>query len=261
MWRSKQISIPLKMKLFQSIVVPTAIYACESWRSTKETVQMLDTFQRRCLRTILGISWRDHVSNEELMQRAKVPSLSATVMKRRLSFAGHVWRLPDLRTTKTALTWKPEGTRPRGRPRVTLRKTLQNDGVKLGLNSLKDMAVVAQDRNLWRQKVRQGVDLCNKVAGGSKIRYIYKLGDFFAMQSDNNILRTLTCCQSFPLFDHTQGLPNTPDDYRPHPTITDHTRLDPNTTVKRCDVTHLRGTSQKPLIQNKKHHAMVTNGL
>ncbi|KAI8513135.1 hypothetical protein Bbelb_097740 [Branchiostoma belcheri] len=167
-WRSKQISIPLKMKLFQSIVVPTAIYACESWRSasTKETVQMLDTFQRRCLRTILGISWRDHVSNEELMQRAKVPSLSATVMKMRLSFAGHVWRLPDLRTTKTALTWKPEGTRPRGRPRVTLRKTLQNDGVKLGLNSY--MAVVAQDRNLWRQKVRQGVDLCNKVAGGSK---------------------------------------------------------------------------------------------
>ncbi|KAI8511884.1 hypothetical protein Bbelb_109840 [Branchiostoma belcheri] len=77
MWRSKQISIPLKMKLFQSIVVPTAIYACESWRSTKETVQMLDTFQRRCLRTILGISWRDHVSNEELMQRAKVPSLNA----------------------------------------------------------------------------------------------------------------------------------------------------------------------------------------
>ncbi|KAI8498319.1 hypothetical protein Bbelb_242630 [Branchiostoma belcheri] len=132
------------MKLFQSIVVPTAVYACESWRSPKETVEMLDTFQRRCLRTILGISWRDHVSNAELMQRAKVPPLSAIKMKRILNFAGHVWKLPDLRTTKTALTWKPEGTRPSGRPRVTLRKTLQNDGAKLGFNSLKDMVVVTE---------------------------------------------------------------------------------------------------------------------
>ncbi|KAI8490967.1 hypothetical protein Bbelb_313860 [Branchiostoma belcheri] len=98
------------------------------------------------------ISWRDHVTNAEVMQRAKAPPLSVIVMKRILSFAGHVWRLLDLRTTKAALTWKPEGTSPRGRPRVTLLKTLQNDGEILGLNSLKDMAVVVQDRNLWRKK-------------------------------------------------------------------------------------------------------------
>jgi len=48
-------------------VIPAAIYAADTWKGTTRISHMLDVFHRRCLRTILGITWRDHTTNEELM--------------------------------------------------------------------------------------------------------------------------------------------------------------------------------------------------
>ena len=102
------------------------------------------------------------------MERAKIPPVSELVRKRRLTFAGHVWRLSNERTAKIAMAWAPQGKRPRGRPRTTLRRTLQSDGKKLGLENLTHMEEAAQERTLWRKYVRHG-DQCNEVAGGSKV--------------------------------------------------------------------------------------------
>ena len=41
-----------------AIVIPTAMYACETWTGTVMIAHRLDVFHRRCLRTILGISWK-----------------------------------------------------------------------------------------------------------------------------------------------------------------------------------------------------------
>ena len=55
--------------------LPTAIYACETWKKTAMIAHRLDVFHRRCLRAILGISWCDHVTNEEVMRRAGMERL------------------------------------------------------------------------------------------------------------------------------------------------------------------------------------------
>jgi len=47
----------------------------------QQEVHMLDVFHRRCLRTILGISWRDHITNGELMKRARMEDLSNIVRR------------------------------------------------------------------------------------------------------------------------------------------------------------------------------------
>jgi len=54
--------------LQSSCLVPTAIFAGETWTSVAKTRHMLDVFNRRCLINILGISWKDHVSNEDLFE-------------------------------------------------------------------------------------------------------------------------------------------------------------------------------------------------
>jgi len=41
-----------------------------TWKGTTRISHILDVFHRRCLLTILGISWRDHITNDELMSRA-----------------------------------------------------------------------------------------------------------------------------------------------------------------------------------------------
>jgi len=65
----------------------------------------LDVFHGRCLCRILGISWRDHISNEEVMSRTMMENLHDIIQKRQWNFAGHTLRLPQQRPAFTAMTW------------------------------------------------------------------------------------------------------------------------------------------------------------
>ncbi|KAJ8355125.1 hypothetical protein AAFF_G00095480 [Aldrovandia affinis] len=93
-WSSNAITTAIKLRLYISVVIPTATYACETWMKTASITNMLDVFHRRCLRTILKISWRDHITNAEVMRRTGVALLSDMVSDRRRRLAGHVLRLP-----------------------------------------------------------------------------------------------------------------------------------------------------------------------
>jgi len=64
-------------------------------------------------RTILGISWQDHVTNDELMGRAGMEDLSNIVKVRRLTLAEHILRLPPDKPTSVAMQWVPD--RKKGR--------------------------------------------------------------------------------------------------------------------------------------------------
>ena len=54
------------MKVFNSCVVSTLLYGCETWTLRKIDAEKLDAFERKCFRKMLGISWRDKVRNEEV---------------------------------------------------------------------------------------------------------------------------------------------------------------------------------------------------
>ncbi|KAL7390398.1 hypothetical protein ABVT39_020483 [Epinephelus coioides] len=64
-WSSKAITTAIKLRLYMSVVIPTATYACERWMRTASVTNMLDVFHKQCLRTILRISWRDRITNDK----------------------------------------------------------------------------------------------------------------------------------------------------------------------------------------------------
>ena len=93
-------------------------------------------FHRRCLRSILGISWRDHITNDEVMARTGQAALHDTVATRRRRFVGHILRLPTTRPASLVIIWRPEGGRRRaGRPKRTWQDTLKEDLDTLGLDA------------------------------------------------------------------------------------------------------------------------------
>ena len=156
-WTSKKIRLGTKLRLYKAIVVPTALYASETWRTTKAIQRKIDAFQQRCLRKILGITYRDRVKNEEVMKRTGQGRLQDVVAGRRLQFWGHVVRMEDCRIPKSALSWFPAGgKRKQGHPRHTWRRTIEQDLRDAEL-SLQEAMEIAKDRPGWQALVARCV--------------------------------------------------------------------------------------------------------
>ena len=116
--RSKDITLPTKLKLFRSLVLSILLYGCESWTLTAETTRRIQTFETKSFRRLLGISWSDRKTNEFVRNQITLLAgpqepLLATVRRRKLSWFGHVTRHNTL--SKTILQGTLEGGRRRGR--------------------------------------------------------------------------------------------------------------------------------------------------
>ena len=101
----------------RSLVTSTFLYACESWTLTAELQKRIQAKEISCYRKILHISYKDHVTNEEV--RAKIQQAiglheDLTIAKRRkLQWYGHVSRSSGL--AKPILKGTVKGGRRQGR--------------------------------------------------------------------------------------------------------------------------------------------------
>ena len=65
LWKDKNIALSSKIRLMHSLVISIFLYACETWTLTAELEEIQAT-EMRCFRRLWGISYRDHVTNEEV---------------------------------------------------------------------------------------------------------------------------------------------------------------------------------------------------
>ena len=78
----------------RSLVISIFLYACETWTLTAELEKKIQTTEMRCFQRLLGISYRDHVTNEKVRNRIRqaigpYEDLLTTVKKRKLRWYGH----------------------------------------------------------------------------------------------------------------------------------------------------------------------------
>ena len=97
----------------RSLVTSIFLYACESWSLTAELQRRIQAMEMRCYRKMLRISYKDHVTNEEVhakIQQAIGPheDLLTTVKRRKLHWYGHVCRSSGLAKTILQGTVKGE---------------------------------------------------------------------------------------------------------------------------------------------------------
>ena len=88
----------------RSLVISIFLYACELWTLSPDLDKRMQAFEMRCYRRLLNISYKDHVTNEEV--RRKIQSaieecdeLLTLVKKRKLIWFGHVSRSSGLAKT------------------------------------------------------------------------------------------------------------------------------------------------------------------
>ena len=70
-WTDKNVSLGSKVKLMRSLVISIFLYACESWTLTAELEKKTQVFEMRCYRRLLNISYKDHVTNEEVRRKIR----------------------------------------------------------------------------------------------------------------------------------------------------------------------------------------------
>ena len=119
-WNDRSISLSSKVRLMRSLVTATFLYACESWTLTAELQRRIQALEMMYYRMILRITYKDHVTNEEV--RAKIKQaigphedLQTIVKRRKLQWYGHVSRSSGL--AKTILQGTVKRERRQGRQR------------------------------------------------------------------------------------------------------------------------------------------------
>ena len=149
-WKDKNIALRSKIRLMRALVISIFLYACESWTLNKDLEKRIQAFEMRCFRKLLGITYRDRVTNEEVRSRiiqaaGPYDELLSIVRRRKLKWFGHVTRGASL--AKIVLQGTVPGGRGRGRPRRTWGADLRDWTGMSGDQLLR----AARDRTAWRQ--------------------------------------------------------------------------------------------------------------
>ena len=137
-WRDKNISLASKVKPMRTLILSTFLYACESWTLTAEIERRIQALEMRCYRRLLNISYKDHVTNEEVRNRIQNAigvhdDLLTMIKKRKLRWYGHISRSSGM--AKTILQGTVKGARRRGRQKERRRdwKITSKNGREWGL--------------------------------------------------------------------------------------------------------------------------------
>ena len=83
-WTNGHLSLNTKMAVYRACVLSTLLYGSESWTTYSGQENRLESFHLRCLRRILGVTWKDKVSNIAILERTGSTSLHLLLCQRRL---------------------------------------------------------------------------------------------------------------------------------------------------------------------------------
>ena len=120
-WNNHHVSTRVKCQNYRDIVLSTLLGA-ESWTLYKSQVNKLHAFMMRHLRAIMRITWKDKVTNKEILERANLPSTEDLLIRKNLRWTGHVIRMPSERLPNQLLfSQLPTCERGIGRPRLRYR--------------------------------------------------------------------------------------------------------------------------------------------
>lgn len=113
-WRSSEIDINTKIRVFNTIVKPVLLYGAKTWRIITTTQKNIQVFINTCLRRILKIQWPHKISNDKLWQQTKQQPVQDDICQRCWRWIGHILHRPADSITRQALTWNPQGRRKKG---------------------------------------------------------------------------------------------------------------------------------------------------
>ena len=112
--KSRDITLPTKVRLVKAMVFPVVMYGCESWIVKKDEHQRIDAFALWCWRRLLRVPWTERRSNQSILKEISPGcSLEGLLLKLKLQYFVHLMQRADS-FEKIIMLGKIGGRRGRG---------------------------------------------------------------------------------------------------------------------------------------------------
>ena len=95
-FKSRDITLPTKVRLAKATVFPLVMYGCESWTVKKAECRRIDAFELWCWRRLLRVPWTARRSNQSILKEISPGiSLEGMMLKLKLQYFGYLTQRID----------------------------------------------------------------------------------------------------------------------------------------------------------------------